>query len=179
MASSKSDELAKRLADRLQKAPPRGRTLVEPVEQPVERRTDHRSASTHPSQGRVERLGRGASGARLRGHLVPHALHADARRQKLSQQVRRGRRVTWDDVATEALELLLAQRVEVARRLTEVRRLSDQATTGPRLVQATIPNDLDGAFGELRLDLADEMGRDVPYEQLWAAALLMWLRSHR
>jgi len=129
--------------------------------------------------GRVERLGRGAAGARLRGHLVPHTLHADARRLKLSQQVRRGSRVTWDDVATEALELLLDHRAEVARRLAEVRRLADQATTGPRLVQATIPTDLDGAFGELRLDLAEEIGHDIPYEQLWAAALLIWLRTHR
>ncbi len=119
------------------------------------------------------------SGGRLRGHLVPHALHADARRLKLLQQSRRGRRVTWDDVATEALELLLAQRSDIGRRLTDVRRLAEQATTGPRLVQATIPTDLDLALGELRLDLADEFGRDVPYEQLWAAALLIWLRAHR
>ena len=87
--------------------------------------------------------------------------------------------MTWDDVAVEALELLLAQRDDVSRRLTEVRRLVDQATVGPRLVQATIPIDLDLALAELRLDLADELGRDVPYEQLWAAALLIWLRAHR
>jgi hypothetical protein len=106
-------------------------------------------------------------------------LHADARRLKLSQQASRGRRITWDDVAIEALELLLAQRDQVARRLLDVRRLADQATVGPRLVQATIPIPLDHALGELRLDLADEFGRDVPYEQLWAAALLIWVRAHR
>jgi hypothetical protein len=39
--------------------------------------------------------------------------------------------------------------------------------------------ELDHALGELRLDLADEFGRDVPYEQLWAAALLIWVRAHR
>jgi hypothetical protein len=161
MARSRSDELAERFADRLKKASPRGQVIVE---------TD---------QGRAERLGRGAPGARLRGHLVPHNLHADVRRLKLSQQARRGRRVTWDDVAAEGLELLLARRAEAARRLTEVRRMADQATAGPRLVQATIPHELDDAFGELRLDLTDEIGYDVPYEQLWAAALLIWLRAHR
>ena len=138
-----------------------------------------RASPNHPSRGRVESPGRGAAGGRLRGHLVPHSLHADARRLKLSQQARRGHRITWDDVAVEALELLLAQRQDVSRRLIEVRRLIDQATVGPRLVQATIPIDLDLALAELRLDLADELGRDVPYEQLWAAALLSWLRAHR
>jgi hypothetical protein len=184
VTTSKSDELAKRFADRLHKTPSRGRVIIDETDdqsaerQPVDRGS-RRASVPHPSQGRVERLGRGASGARLRGHLVPHTLHADARRIKLSQQARRGRRVTWDDVATEALELLLAHRAEVARRLTEVRRLADQATVGPRLVQATIPTDLDEAFGELRLDLADEIGHDISYEQLWAAALLIWLRTHR
>jgi hypothetical protein len=173
VARSKSEELAQRFAERLEKAPERGRANAGPAAAP------QRASANHPSQGAVERLGRGASGTRLRGHLVPHALHADARRLKLSQQVRRGRRVTWDDVATEAIQLLLAQRAEVGRRLTDVHRLVDQATVTPRLVQATIPTDLDIAFGELRLDLADELGRDVPYEQLWAAALQMWVRTHR
>jgi hypothetical protein len=174
MAISKRDELAQRFADRLEKAPTRG--VADTSAAPVAPR---RASPTHPSQHRVEPLGRGSPGGRLRGHLVPHTLHADARRLKLVQQARRGRRVTWDDVATEALELLLAQRVDISRRLTDARRLAEQATTGPRLVQATIPADLDLALGELRLDLADELGRDVPYEQLWAAALLIWIRAHR
>ena len=184
MAPSKSADLAKRFADRLDVAQPRGRALGEP--EPTRREpvaaTARRASAGHPSQGRGERSdrpGRGSHGGRLRGHLVPHSLHADARRLKLSQQVRRGRRVTWDDVATEAVELLLAQRDEVARRLTDVRRMADQASSGPRLVQATIADELDAAFGELRLDLSDEIGRDVPYEQLWAAGLLIWLRAHR
>ena len=176
MAPSKRDELAKRFADRLQKAPPRVGAVAGPDDTPVAPR---RASSTHPSQHRLEPRGRGAAGGRLRGHLVPHGLHADARRLKLSLQARRGRRVTWDDVATEALELLLAQRGELARRLADVRRLADQSNIGPRLIQATIPLELDQALGELRLDLADEFGRDIPYEQLWAAALLMWLRAHR
>ena len=74
---------------------------------------------------------------------------------------------------------MFAERAELPRRLTDVRRLAGQATVGPRLVQATIPVELDQALGELRLDLADEFGRDVAYEQLWAAALLIWLRAHR
>ena len=177
MATSKSDDLAKRFADRLQKAAPRGGIAVPPAADPAPPRADSRAETR--GDVRTERLGRGASGGRLRGHLVPHALHADARRLKLSQQARRGRRVTWDDVATESLELLLAERADVGRRLNEVRRLGEQATALPRLVQATIPADLDIAFSELRLDLSDELGRDIPYEQLWAAALLIWLRTHR
>jgi hypothetical protein len=187
VAATKGADLAKRFADRLDGAQPRGRALAEP--EPRQRQAvgaaARRASTGHPSQGwgegseRPDRPGRGSNGGRLRGHLVPHALHADARRLKLSQQARRGRRVTWDDVATEAIDLLLAQRDEVARRLTDVRRMADQATSGPRLVQATIADDLDVAFGELRLDLSDEIGRDIPYEQLWAAALLIWLRAHR
>ena len=187
MATSKSADLAKQVADRLDGAQPRGRVLEDP--EPRRREATgaavRRASPGHPSLGRDDRSerpdrpGRGSNGGRLRGHLVPHSLHADARRLKLSQQARRGRRVTWDDVATEAVELLLAQRDEVSRRLVDVRRMADQATSGPRLVQATIADDLDTAFGELRLDLSDETGRDIPYEQLWAAGLLIWLRAHR
>ena len=174
MTTSKRDQLAKRFADGLQSAPSRtdaraGDTPVMPL----------RASTTHPSQHRLEPRGRGAAGGRLRGHLVPHSLHADARRLKLVLQARQGNRVTWDAVATDALELLLAQRDELARRLADVRLLADQSTVAPRLVQATIPLELDHALGQLRLDLADEFGRDVPYEQLWAAALLIWLRAHR
>ena len=173
MAKSKGDDLAKRFADRLQKAAPRGGVTESATTARVEDR------SNVQVEIRTERLGRGASGGRLRGHLVPRTLHADARRLKVAQQARRGRRVTWDDVATAALELLLAERADVGRRLSEVRRLGEQATAMPRLVQATIPADLDIAFSELRLDLADELGRDVPYEQLWSVALLIWVRTNR
>ena len=176
MAASKRDDLAKRFADRLQQAPARGKVAgpaVDPTPVSRRRRSDHAS----PRQN--GHLGRGAAGGRLRGHLVPAALHADARRQKLIQQSRRGTRVTWDDVAAEGLELLLAQRADLNRRLGEVRRIANEATTGPRLVQATIPIDLDHALGELRLELADESGHEVRYEQLWAVALLLWLRAHR
>ena len=165
MAASKGDDLAKRFADRLQNAAPRGGVP--------------RSSSADAIPARPERLVRGASGGRLRGHLVPRALHADARRLKVSQQARRGRRVTWDDVVGEALDLLLEQRTDVTRRLGDIRQLTEQATTTPRLVQATLPTDLDVAFSEFRLDLADELGRDVSYEQLWAVALLIWVRTHR
>jgi hypothetical protein len=162
MATSKRDELAKRFADRLQQAPTRGTV-------------DH----THRSRRAGEPLGRGAAGARLRGHLVPHSVHADARRVKLSEQARRGTRFTWDDVVAEALELLFAQRPNIAERMAEVRRLAHDATAGPRLVQATILLDVDQRLGELRLDLSDELGHDVSYEHLWAAALLIWIGEYR
>ena len=124
-------------------------------------------------EGRAERLGRGRAAAC--GHSAARARRCA--RLKLSQQARRGRGSRGD--VTEALELLLADRADAARRLDEPRRLSDQATATPRLVQATIPADLDTGFSELRLDLADELGRDVSYEQLWAAALLLWVRTYR
>jgi hypothetical protein len=178
VTTSKRDELAKRFADRLQQVSPHLASGGQAGSESTSG-APRRASPAHPSQRRGEPLGRGATGGRLRGHLVPHALHADARRLKLLQQTRRGRRMTWDDVAVEGLELLLAQRAELSRRLADVRRLADQATVGPRLIQATIPVDLDHALGELRLDLADEFGRDVPYEQLWAAALLIWVRAHR
>ncbi len=173
MAESKRDELAKRFAESLQRAPSRGNVTTDDAHP-----TSRRAASTPGSQG-VEPLTRGAAGGRLRGHLVPYSLHADARRLKLSLQTPRGTRLTWDQVAIEALELLLAERADIGRRLNDVRRLADEATAGPRLVQATIPLELDRALGELRLDLSDELGRNVAYEQLWAAALLIWLREHR
>jgi hypothetical protein len=173
MATPKRDELAKRFADRLQQAPPRGSVATDDAHP-----TSHRTANPRSQKGGGT-LSRGAAGGRLRGHLVPYSLHADARRLKLSLQTPRGTRLTWDQVAAEALELLLAQRADVGQRLNDVRRLADEATAGPRLVQATISLELDHALGELRLDLSDELGRDVAYEQLWAAALLVWLREHR
>jgi hypothetical protein len=162
MATSKRDELAKRFADRLQQAPSRGAV-------------DY----THRSRQAGEPLGRGAAGGRLRGHLIPHSVHADARRVKLSEQARRGTRFTWDDVVAEALGLLFARGMEIADRMAEVRRLAADATAAPRLVQATIPLDVDQTLAELRLDLSDELGRDVSYEQLWATALLIWLGEYR
>ncbi len=110
---------------------------------------------------------------------MPRSLHAEARRLKLALASSRGRRVTWDDVAGEAVQLLLAHRADTVKRLADVRRLNAEATSGPRLVQATIPVELDRLLAEFRLDLADELGRDVPYEQLWSAALLMWVRHSR
>jgi hypothetical protein len=167
MAASKRDELTKRFADRLQNAPQRGSVA-----------TDH-ARSARPSSAGVAPLSRGAAGGRLRGHLVPYSLHADARRLKLALQTPRGTRLTWDQVAAEALELLLADRHDVDVRLDEVRRLAANSTAGPRLVQATISLDLDRALSELRLDLSDRLGRDVSYEQLWAAALLIWIGEHQ
>lgn len=174
MAVSKRDDLAKRFSDRLQQAPQRGRAVPNDP-----RFTARRDRVGRPQPHRAVPLRRGEAGGRLRGHLVPAALHAEARRSKLSQQSRRGTRVTWDDVAIEGLELLLAQRSDMARRLGEVKRMANEATAGPRLVQATIPLELDHALGELRLELPDELGHDVRYEQLWAAALLLWVRANR
>jgi hypothetical protein len=122
-------------------------------------------------------MGRGAPGRRLRGHLVPRELHADARRRKLRLEAEQQRRITWDEVATAALELLLAKQSVAAGLIDEVRTIGERPSAGRRLVQSTIPSNLDQRFSELRLDLSDRLGHDVSYELLWASALLLWVRS--
>jgi hypothetical protein len=167
--ASKRDGLAQQFAERLSKSATRGQVHVE---------ID--STSSADVRGIVEgRLSRGAAGSRLRGHLVPYSLHADARRAKLQLQSRRGRRITWDDVAIEGLALLLEQRDVAPRRLADIRRLAGTATSPPRLVQATISTELDQSLGQFRLELSHSIGTDVTYEQLWAAALLLWVRENR
>lgn len=108
---------------------------------------------------------------------MPRQLHGDARRRKLRLEAEQQRRITWEEVVTEALELLLAQRSSAASLVEEVRTLGERASTGRRLLQSTIPSDIDRKFSELRLDLSDAGGRDVSYELLWASALLLWVRA--
>lgn len=61
-----------------------------------------------------------------------------------------------------------AARDDVRARQTAARR---------RLVQATLPADLDQRLIELQLDLGDDPDRTATYEQLWATAIWLWLRS--
>ncbi|MBI4884977.1 MAG: hypothetical protein HY826_13080 [Actinobacteria bacterium] len=195
----KRDDLARRFDSRLKQAPPRGAIVTAPpiaapavaatraaarpaVRQaspvPVARREAGpapRRASQLPAN--LPRQGRGSVGSRLRGHLVPRELHADARRRKLRIEAQEQRRVTWDEVATAALELLIAQPGQLVGVVDEVRTMTERTTSGRRLVQATIPLVLDRLFSELRLDLSDKRGRDISYELLWACGLLLWVRS--
>ncbi len=197
----KREDLAQRFGNRLKQAPPRG-AIVATQPRPTEARTPVRSvdsprsipvaakkalaAPTPPvtrqrptvaTRPALERVGRGAPGRRLRGHLVPRQLHGEARRRKLRLEAEQQRRITWDEVATEALELLIAQPAEATSLIEEVRTIGEKPSAGRRLVQSTIPANLDRLFGELRLDLSDKLGRDVSYELLWASALLLWVRS--
>jgi hypothetical protein len=115
----------------------------------------------------------------LRGHLVPHALHAQARRAKTRAESQRSRRVTWDEVAQEALDALSRDPRQIRRRLEELAELRSADTGGPRLVQATIRRDQDAAFRELRLDLIESLKTEVTFEQLWSIALATWVSAQR
>ena len=196
----KREDLAQRFGQRLKQAPARGAIVDTPTRPPLPRpdvrptRPANPVATPPPAVARPrpaqppapaaravppapKRIGRGAVGHRLRGHLVPRQLHGDARRRKLRLEAEQQRRITWEEVVTEALELLLAQRSSAASLVEEVRTMSERANAGRRLLQSTIPSDIDRKFSELRLDLSDAGGRDVSYELLWASALLLWVRA--
>jgi hypothetical protein len=110
--------------------------------------------------------------------LVPHSLHARARRAKTRAESQRGRRITWDEVAQEALDALGHEPNVLRQRLDELEvvRRSDRGT--PRLIQATIRRDQDAAFRELRLDLIEALDTEVTFEQLWSVALTKWVDEH-
>ena len=46
-----------------------------------------------------------------------------------------------------------------------------------RLVQATLPIELDQRLIEVQLDVSEAGHRSATYEQLWAIAVMLWLRS--
>ena len=46
-----------------------------------------------------------------------------------------------------------------------------------RLVQATLPIELDQRLVEVQLDVSEAGTRAATYEQLWAIAVMLWLRS--
>ena len=186
----KREDLAKRFDKRLKQAPARGAIVATQARAtptksssrpaPATRRTESpvprpRPAAA-PSRSAPTRVGRGAPGRRLRGHLVPRELHGDARRRKLRLEAEQQRRITWDEVATQALELLIAKRSQAPSLVDEVRAIGEKSGAR-RLVQSTIPFNLDRMFSELRLDISDKLGRDVSYEMLWGSALLLWVRS--
>jgi len=221
MASTKRDDLAKRLAERLDKAPARGRAMstmgadppittdrrIQPditpsgnvgIRPPAQKRaTSKRAASkraaskqTGPTprpagrsdvsprqlDARARRPRRGATGTVLRGHLIPDSLHREARRRKAALRSERGRLVTWDDVMSEALDMLVGQAPRVDVTLDGVRR-SDAATVRRRLVQATLTADLDQDLVDMHLDLSERAESGATYEQLWTTAIHLWLDS--
>lgn len=202
MASTRQDALAKRLADRLQNAPAKGRVAKtqnaapsrparrarpEP-ETEAESARPARSRSTKSANRRptpskrpattpapTTRIRRGATGTALRGHLVPDALHGQARRRKTEVSARRGARVTWDDVMQEGITLLVDDPEIVPDMLDEMFRTTDHGRG--RLVQATLPIELDQRLVEVQLDVSEAGTRAATYEQLWAIAMMLWLRS--
>ena len=186
----KREDLAKRFDKRLKQAPARGAIVAtqaratpsRPPPRPAAPASRSAPAAARPrpaaahARNAPARVGRGAPGRRLRGHLVPRELHGDARRRKLRLEAEQQRRITWDEVATQALELLIAKRGQVSSLIEEVRAIGERSGAR-RLVQSTIPFSLDRTFCDLRLDLSDRLGRDVSYEVLWGSALLLWVRS--
>lgn len=194
MASARRDDLAKRLAERLDKAPVKGRAMSTPAL--AARQSGSRSSAKSASKStttstrrsapkpqrtsppaakeRAERGRRGAAGTVLRGHLVPEAVHGEARRRKAAMRTERDRRLTWNDVMLEGVELLVSR--PPAAVLAEL-DAADPGTTRRRLVQATLPLAFDQRLVELQLDLDEIADRSVTYEQLWTAALRLWLRS--
>jgi hypothetical protein len=201
MASTRQDALAKRLAERIQHAPSKGRVAKAPsaapsrpaqraepdpkpdpkpapsrASKPAKRRSKPSQRSTEtPAAAPPTRTRRGAAGTALRGHLVPDALHGQARRRKIELRAQRGARVTWDDVMQEGVALLVAKPKAARKVLRHLDGSTDD--TRRRLVQATLPAELDQSFVELQLDLSDRDGGAATYEQLWTTAVTLWLRS--
>ena len=197
MASARRDDLAKRLAERLDKAPVKGRAMSTPAlaaresgsrssaksasksskpnRRSAQKSTPKPQRSSPPAaKQRPERGRRGAAGTVLRGHLVPEAVHGEARRRKAAMRTERDRRLTWNDVMLEGVELLVSR--PPAAVLAEL-DAADPGTTRRRLVQATLPLAFDQRLVELQLDLDEIADRSVTYEQLWTEALRLWLRS--
>jgi hypothetical protein len=108
----------------------------------------------------------------VRGHLVPRTVHTAAQRAVLRSRRTRGQRLTWDHVLAEALELL-----DLRTALTRLDDVPDPGAQPPTMVQATITDQQDVAFAELRLDLADATGATVRFERLWALALILWTEA--
>ena len=215
MASTRRDDLARRLAERLDKSPAKGSAMKatgddaaqrppsakrtspaaprkrvrKPAEsqrsagtptgrssdRPVTRSTGKRSVSSERSPS-TQRPKRRAAGTVLRGHLVPEAIHRDARRRKVELRSTRGERVTWDDVMTEAVATLVDHPARATAILDDLDR-SDAPGARGRLVQATLPEDLDRRLVEIHLDLSERPDRSVTYEHLWTTCMLMWLDS--
>ncbi len=116
-------------------------------------------------------------GTTLRGHLVPDEIHRDARRRKIELRARRDAKITWDDVMIEAISLLDGQRLVLARELRNLDANHRAAPVRRRLVQATLPIDVDQRLIEIQLELSEQPGSAATYENLWAAAIALWLRS--
>ncbi len=233
MASPRHDDLARRLAARMDKAPSKGRAMdvdvdavrADPDVEPAATRAVTAPAADRPTVGAVEstdvaplrpaigpeptvgtaetagghrqrpsrrrqsprsdratpvaargRLRRGAPGTVLRGHLIPDRLHRDARRRKVELAARRGAKVTWDDVMSDAMSQLIDDAADIDRILDELGRGRGEPVRR-RLVQATVPDELDHRFVLVHLELSERDAGAATFEQLWAAAVLLWLRS--
>lgn len=98
---------------------------------------------------------------------MPEELHRRARRRKVD--VADGK-MTWNDVMTDAVTLLV-EHADPASVVTP----STQRDGRTRLVQVALPVELDRRFRTCYLDLDEGSGRRVTYEELWAAAIELWL----
>ena len=134
---------------------------------PLSDTSTRRSGSLHP----ILRRGKGVG--RLRGHPVPKALHGRAARAKMTLELGRGSRLSWDEVMQEALDLLAGDRHVLVERL----RRPLVPIGSARMVQATIRPEQDQWLRALKLDL-DEADLAVRYEQLWTLALEGWTTKY-
>jgi hypothetical protein len=186
----KYDELAGRLAQRLTASPARGttgeRATAPPVRSPApgdahddrdhdrdhDRDDDH--DLDHHLDGRTSAdrwAGASIAATVRRGHLVPTDLHARARRAKVARAV--GTRLSWSDVMIEGVGRLLDHPDTIVL-LDTVRADADAPK---RLIQATLPVELDRRFAERRLDIDERVDRRITYELLWAAAVELWIAT--
>jgi hypothetical protein len=190
--SRKYDRLAEGLAERLAASPVRGRAFVNdmrpddaptrsaaqpsgprhlvaaPVRHDDERLEGHEPAASPLVDGSTTSGDEPTTGSIRRGHLVPAHLHGRALRCKVECATRT--RITWNDVLLDGVGQLV--------RCDDVVQILDAVTVdGPpsRLVQATLPIDLDRRLAALHIDLNEALDRRVTFEQLWAGAIALWM----
>jgi hypothetical protein len=120
-------------------------------------------------------LTRGHTGTVRRGHLVPDRLHGEARRRKARLRAARGGKVTWDDAMLEGIDLA-TRRPELLGPMLEKIDPSAARHAPRRLVQATLPAEVDQRLVEVHLDLNDGPDGPITYERLWAAIIMLWLQ---
>jgi hypothetical protein len=113
----------------------------------------------------------------LRGHLVPDAVHAAARRRKVEVGADRGSRVTWDEVVADGIIAMTRDPDGVGALLAGHAAPTTGGQTARRLVQATLPREVERLLLEAHLSLNEAGGPDTTYEQLWTLAIVMWLRQ--
>ena len=84
--------------------------------------------------------------------------------------------MTWDDAMLEAIDLA-TRRPELLGPILEQIDHSAARHEPRRLVQATLPAEVDQRLVEAHLDLNDGPDDPITYERLWAAIIMLWLQA--